>query len=109
MKVTAKDGRSRRKCLNIRSLRGKLLSISLLLVAVILVVVGILQHIFMKQYTYQNKAESMLNQVISIPPETWRQGGLPIPKPEGADQMNASDQASDKWAQEVQDDDQSGK
>lgn len=108
MKVTAKDGRSRWKCLNIRSLRGKLLSISLLLVAVILVVVGILQHIFMKQYTYQNKAESMLNQVISIPPETWRQGGLPIPKPEGADQMNASDQASDKRAQEVQDDDQSG-
>ncbi|WP_195572852.1 sensor histidine kinase [Paenibacillus sp. 1001270B_150601_E10] len=91
MKRTTKGlGRHKRKryWLALRTLRGKLLFRSLLLVAIILFLVGIFQYVFIKQYTYQNKADSMLNQVVSIPPETWRQNGVPLPRPEGVGTKN---------------------
>ncbi|WP_019420510.1 sensor histidine kinase [Paenibacillus sp. OSY-SE] len=73
----SKDGSKRRQLFG--SLRWQLLSRSLLILAVLLVLIGLFQYVFMRQFTYQNKAESLRNQAMSIPPETWRQAGVPVP------------------------------
>ena len=55
------------------SLRFQLLARSLLLMAVLLVVIGILQYVFMQGFVYQNQAKSIQNQVQSVPPDAWQQ------------------------------------
>ncbi|MFE5317099.1 sensor histidine kinase [Paenibacillus sp. NPDC056579] len=54
-----------------RSLRYQLLSRSLLILAGLLLLTGILQYVYMKQFIYKNKAESIQNQIMTIPREVW--------------------------------------
>lgn len=55
------------------SLRFQLLSRTLLLMAVLLVIIGLFQYVFMREFIYQNKAASIQIQIKSVPPEAWRQ------------------------------------
>lgn len=58
------------------SLRIQLLSRSLLILAVLLVLIGLLQYVFMQEVIYRNKAASMQSQIMSIPPDAWRYFGI---------------------------------
>ncbi|HCF70758.1 MAG TPA: two-component sensor histidine kinase, partial [Syntrophomonas sp.] len=49
------------------SLRIQLLSRSLLILAVLLVLIGVLQFVFMRDVFYRNKAESLQSHLMSIP------------------------------------------
>lgn len=53
------------------SLRIQLLSRSLLILAVLLVLIGILQFVFMRDVIYRNKAESLQSHLMSIPGPVW--------------------------------------
>ncbi|MCR8846140.1 HAMP domain-containing histidine kinase [Paenibacillus sp. SC116] len=53
------------------SLRFQLLSRSLFVLSGLLLLIGIVQYTFMKQFLYQNKAESLLSQVRNIPYQLW--------------------------------------
>jgi len=55
------------------SLRIQLLSRSLLILAVLLLLIGCLQYVFMRDVIYQSKATSLESQVKSIPPPAWQQ------------------------------------
>ncbi|HAU31275.1 MAG: Integral membrane sensor signal transduction histidine kinase [Desulfotomaculum sp. 46_80] len=55
------------------SLSIQLLSRSLLILAVLLALIGLLQYVFMKDVVYRNKASSIQNQIISIPRHIWEQ------------------------------------
>lgn len=55
------------------SLRFQLLSRSLLLLAVLLVIIGVFQYIFMREFIYQNEASSIQNQILAVPPDAWEQ------------------------------------
>jgi two-component system OmpR family sensor kinase len=55
------------------SLRFQLLSRSLLILAVLLALVGLLQYAFMRGVIYGNKAASLQSQVMSIPAVAWEQ------------------------------------
>lgn len=55
------------------SLRFQLLARFLLLMAVLLVVIGFLQYVFMQGFIYQNQAKSIQSQVQSVPPDAWKQ------------------------------------
>lgn len=54
------------------SLRIQLLSRSLLILAVLLLFIGCLQYVFMRDVIYQSKAVSLESQVKSIPPPAWQ-------------------------------------
>ena len=54
------------------SLRIQLLSRSLLILAVLLLLIGCLQYVFMRDVIYQSKAVSLESQVKSIPPPAWQ-------------------------------------
>ncbi|MBE1446037.1 sensor histidine kinase [Paenibacillus sp. OAS669] len=54
-----------------RSLRYQLLSRSLLILAGLLLLIGIFQYLFMQQFVYKNKAESIQSQIMTIPREAW--------------------------------------
>jgi len=54
-----------------RTLRAQLLTRSLIILAGILLVVGIVQYLFMHQFLYSNKAETMRSQLSSIPRGIW--------------------------------------
>lgn len=54
-----------------QSLRYQLLSRSLFILAGLLLLIGVFQYIFMQQFLYKNKAETMQSQVISLPREAW--------------------------------------
>lgn len=54
------------------SLRIQLLSRSLLILAVLLVLIGLLQYVFMREVIYRNKAASMQSQIMSISPDAWQ-------------------------------------
>ncbi|WP_282935700.1 HAMP domain-containing sensor histidine kinase [Paenibacillus sp. RC67] len=54
-----------------RSLRYQLLSRSLLILAGLLLLIGIFQYLFMQQFVFKNKAESIQSQIMSIPREAW--------------------------------------
>lgn len=56
-----------RDWLNMNSLRAQLLTRTLLIVAVLLVLIGILQYVFMKDFVYRNRAEVMEAQLRSMP------------------------------------------
>ena len=57
------------------SLRIQLLFQSLLILAVVLVLIGLFQYVFMKEVIYRNKAESLKSQIMSVSPESWLQFG----------------------------------
>ncbi|XID94704.1 sensor histidine kinase [Paenibacillaceae bacterium WGS1546] len=54
-----------------RSLRDQLLTRILLLLAVLLLVIGIFQYVFMERFLYQNRAASIQRQILSVPGEIW--------------------------------------
>lgn len=53
--------------MNMNSLRAQLLTRTLLIVAVLLVLIGFLQYVFMKDFVYRNRAEVMEAQLRSMP------------------------------------------
>jgi Signal transduction histidine kinase len=53
------------------SIQVQLLSRSLLILAALLVLIGIVQYFFMKDVIYKNKASSLQSQVLSISPMIW--------------------------------------
>ncbi len=55
------------------SLRFQLLSRSLLVMAVLLVIIGLFQYVFMRQFIYQNTASSIQSKILAVPPDTWEQ------------------------------------
>lgn len=55
------------------SLRFQLLSRSLLVLAALLLLIGIFQYVFMKDFIYKNKAASLHNGIMSVPPNAWHQ------------------------------------
>ncbi|MHB8157742.1 MAG: sensor histidine kinase [Desulfocucumaceae bacterium] len=57
------------------SLRVQLLSRSLLILAVLLMLIGLFQYVFMRELIYRNKAASIQDQIMSIPRFTWEQLG----------------------------------
>ncbi|MEB9894536.1 ATP-binding protein [Bacillus cereus] len=54
------------------SLRFQLLSRSLLILAALLMLIGVFQYLVMKQFVYENKAESLKSQIKSFPREAWQ-------------------------------------
>jgi two-component system OmpR family sensor kinase len=62
-----------------RSLRFQLLSRSLIILAVLLVLIGVLQYFFMQDVVYQNRAESLQSQLLSIPGPAWERFALNSP------------------------------
>lgn len=57
------------------SLKFQLLSRSLLVMSVLLLLIGVFQYIFMQQFLYKNKAETIRNQLATLPPNTWQRAG----------------------------------
>ncbi|TXK82650.1 HAMP domain-containing sensor histidine kinase [Paenibacillus sp. N3.4] len=57
------------------SLKFQLLSRSLLIMSVLLLLIGVFQYIFMQQFLYKNKAETIRNQLATLPPNTWQRAG----------------------------------
>lgn len=57
------------------SLRIQLLSRSLLILAVLLALIGLLQYVFMREVIYRNKASSMQSQILSVSPDVWQHPG----------------------------------
>lgn len=56
-----------------KSLRFQLLSRSFVLIAVLLIVVGFFQYVFMQKFIYQSKASSIQSQITAVPPDIWEQ------------------------------------
>jgi len=54
------------------SLRSQLLIRSLLLLLTILIGVGVIQYVWMEQFLYRNKAESIRQQISVMPGEMWQ-------------------------------------
>ncbi|MEN6462484.1 MAG: histidine kinase dimerization/phospho-acceptor domain-containing protein, partial [Syntrophomonas sp.] len=54
------------------SLKVQLLSRSLFILAVLLVLIGLFQYVFMRDVVYRNKAESLRSQIASIPRNVWQ-------------------------------------
>ncbi|NIK74946.1 two-component system OmpR family sensor kinase [Paenibacillus castaneae] len=50
-----------------RSLRYQLLSRSLLILAVLFLLIGVLQYVLMKDFIYKNKAEALSTQIMAMP------------------------------------------
>jgi two-component system OmpR family sensor kinase len=63
---------SRRPFFALNSLRIQLLSRSLLILAILLALIGLMQYVFMREVIYRNKASSMQSQIMSIAPEAWQ-------------------------------------
>ncbi|RJX41333.1 HAMP domain-containing protein [Paenibacillus pinisoli] len=55
-----------------QSLRLQLLVRSLLVLAALFLLIGILQFLFMKDFLYRNKAEALNTQLMSLPPDLFR-------------------------------------
>lgn len=79
-----------------RSLRIQLLSRSLLVLAVLLLLIGALQYVIMKDFLYRNQAETMTSQMRGLPkelfgvpgfvPERWN---LRVPELDGEESSDA--------------------
>ncbi len=54
-----------------RSLRKQLLAISLLILSGLLLLIGVLQYVLMRDFIYSNRAESMETQMRSVPRELY--------------------------------------
>ncbi|MCI1772466.1 MAG: HAMP domain-containing histidine kinase [Paenibacillus lautus] len=63
------------------SLRTQLLSRSLLVLAILLVLIGALQYVLMKNALFRNQAEALSLQVRSIPVEMWEPDRMPHNRP----------------------------
>lgn len=57
------------------SLRFQLLSRSLLVLAVLLVFIGLFQYVLMRKFTYESKASALESQIVTLPPDIWRDRG----------------------------------
>jgi two-component system OmpR family sensor kinase len=68
--------------MKMNSLRVQLLSRSLLILAVVLMLIGALQYVFMRDVIYRNKASSLESQVMAISASTWEELSL-LPSSEG--------------------------
>lgn len=55
------------------SLRTQLLFRSLLILIVVMILIGLLQYVLMRDVIYQNKASSLQSQVMSIPMPAWQE------------------------------------
>ncbi|MEQ8199800.1 MAG: ATP-binding protein [Syntrophomonadaceae bacterium] len=69
--ITARIDPPSQPGLRFNSLRFQLLSRSLLILAVLLVLIGVLQYFFTQDNTYRNRASSLRSQVLSIAPSAW--------------------------------------
>jgi two-component system OmpR family sensor kinase len=54
-----------------RSLKFQLLSRTLLVMSALLLLIGVFQYVFMQQFMFQNKAETIRNQLAALPPNIW--------------------------------------
>ena len=59
--------------MKMNSLRFQLLSRSLLILAVVLILIGALQFVFMRDVVYRNRAFSLQSQLAAIPAFTWEE------------------------------------
>jgi two-component system, OmpR family, sensor kinase len=57
------------------SLKFQLLSRSLLVMSVLLLLIGVFQYVFMQQFLYKNKADTIRNQLATLPPMAWQRAG----------------------------------
>ncbi|WP_054958637.1 HAMP domain-containing sensor histidine kinase [Paenibacillus dakarensis] len=57
------------------SLRVQLLSRSLLVLAILLVLIGLLQYVWMKNVMYRSQADAMITELRSVPRELWDDSG----------------------------------
>lgn len=62
--------------MKMNSLRFQLLARSLLILAVVLMLIGVGQYLFMREVVYRNKAISLQSQVLAIPAATWQELSL---------------------------------
>lgn len=60
-----------RRLLSPQSLRYQLLSRSLFILSAILVVIGVLQYVLLRQFLYSSQAQTMQNELRSIPVPVW--------------------------------------
>lgn len=58
---------------NRTSLRTQLLSRSLLILAILLLLIGLFQYLFMQEFIFRNKAASIKSQIMSLPRDAWSQ------------------------------------
>ncbi|MBP1964691.1 sensor histidine kinase [Paenibacillus aceris] len=56
------------------SLKFQLLSRTLLVLSVLLLLIGVFQYVVMQRFMYQNKADTIRNQLAALPPNMWRLG-----------------------------------
>jgi two-component system OmpR family sensor kinase len=71
--MNAKKGFKWKQFFAPHSLKIQLLSRSLLILGALLVLVGLLQYVFMKDIIYKNKATSVQSQIMSLPRDAWQQ------------------------------------
>ena len=62
-----------KESLNTNSLRFQLLSRSLFFLAVILLLIGIFQYVFLKDFILNSTAANIRSQIVSIPRDSWTQ------------------------------------
>ncbi|AIQ11104.1 sensor histidine kinase [Paenibacillus durus] len=73
-----------------RSLRGRLLAVSLLILSGLLLLIGVLQYVLMRNFLYASRAEAMHAQIMSVPREFYselaedREGSIAPPFPGAA-------------------------
>lgn len=65
------NGTANRPFLQFHSLRFQLLLRSLLILAILLALIGVLQYAFMRENIYRNTAASLHSQMLSIAPAQW--------------------------------------
>lgn len=58
-----------------RSLRKQLLAASLLILSGLLILIGVLQYVLMRNFIYSNRAEAMETQIRSVPFEIFNNSG----------------------------------
>lgn len=53
----------------LRSLRGQLITTTLIIIAILFLLIGILQYTFMKDFLYENRADAIHSQIMAWPPD----------------------------------------
>lgn len=82
-----------------RSLRYQLLNRSLLILAALFLLIGVLQYIIMKDFVFQNKAEALNAQIMSMPMDWFSNGENPEPPANHNNAMDSDDSAPSDWPQ----------
>ncbi|CAH1206389.1 Adaptive-response sensory-kinase SasA [Paenibacillus allorhizoplanae] len=62
--------------LETKSLKFQILSRTLLVMSALLLLIGVFQYVFMQQFMFQNKAETIRNQLAALPPNVWLRAEL---------------------------------